>query len=72
MDPGPKLIFVRVDVRDHLVLGSVEFRFATPGNFVAQLRLYDPSLGYCVFRVHRSYLYIGTGSCSETSSKILK
>ena len=26
MDPGPKLIFIRVDVRDHLVLGSVEFR----------------------------------------------
>lgn len=26
MAPGPKLIFVRVDVRDHLVLGSVEFR----------------------------------------------
>ena len=26
MDPGPKLIFIRVDVGDHLVLGSVEFR----------------------------------------------
>ena len=26
MAPGPKLIFVRVDVGDHLVLGSVEFR----------------------------------------------
>lgn len=26
MDPGPKLIFVRVDVGDHLVLVSVEFR----------------------------------------------
>lgn len=26
MAPGPKLIFVRVDVGDHVVLGSVEFR----------------------------------------------
>lgn len=26
MAPGPTLVFVRVDVGDHVVLGSVEFR----------------------------------------------